>query len=213
MEGASLLGSPRWTTIYRCKKHPLHEVVVNSIDAPYPERTFRVPGVGLSSFQAVSVTQLAEPKGGFKEMATKTKGKTKRSRKKKEDVEEQEQLEGLDDLEDDLEDLDEEEPEDVEEEEDGEEEKPKRKRSRSKKSSSKKGSRKGQAPPTRELPKGKYGAQEIAEIAGTDARAVRLFLRKKENKKKFPKDKELGRYAFTKKDATTIARAIKAASK
>lgn len=209
MQGASLLQSPRWTAIYRCVKHPKHEVVLTSVDKPEEERTFRVSGVGNARFRAVSITPLREPKGGFREMAKKRKRKTKS--KKEEPAEE---LEGLEGLEDDLEDLDEDEPDDVEEDEDDsdddededeEEEKPKRK---------KKGKgKKGKAPPTRELPKGKYGAGEIAKIAGVDARAVRLFLRKKPNKKKFPKDKELGRYAFTKKVATQIAKAIVKAQK
>jgi hypothetical protein len=68
------------------------------------------------------------------------------------------------------------------------------------------GSKKGQAPPTRELPAGKLGAADVAKLAGTDARTVRLFLRKK----KVEKDEELGRYAFTKKQAEKLAKQVKA---
>lgn len=215
-EVSGVLGCPRWTAIYKCPKHPKQQpVVVNSVEQPEEQRTFRVQGVGNCTFVAVSVTELIEPKGGFNAMA-KRKRKS-RSKKKKEEA--TDELEGLEGLDDDLEELDEEEPEEVEDEEteddeeesddeeDEEEEKPKRKRK--KKGSSKKGS----APPTRELPKGKYGAGEIAELAGVDARAVRLFLRKKANKKKFPKDKELNRYSFTKKQAVQIAKAIKKGAK
>lgn len=217
-----MLGSPRWTAIYRCPKHPQQpEIVMNSYDPPDEERTFRVAGVGNCTFVAVSVTELTKPKGGFRSVA-KTKRKRKsRSKKKKEEA--AEELEGLEGLDDDLEELDEEEPDEVEEDEDEdedepdededdeEEEPPKRKRKKKGSKSKSKGKSK-QAPPTRELPKGKYGAQEIAELAGVDARAVRIFLRKKENKKKYPKDSELGRYSFTKKDATRIAKAIKKGS-
>lgn len=109
-----------------------------------------------------------------------------------------------------------EEDDEDEEDEDEEEEKPKRSRSRksaatktTKKGSTKSTKGKQPAALTRELPAGKYGAGEIAELAGVDARAVRVFLRKHEDR--FPKDEELGRYAFTKKQATQIAKAIKAA--
>jgi len=215
--------SPRWTAIYRHPKYPKREVVLNCAERPAKEREFYVPMAGSVTFTAVSVTQLNEPKGGFQ--VAKAKAKAKRAKKKKKDEEEVEELEGLDDLDDededdedepDVEDDDEEEEdedddeddEDDEDEDDEEEEKPKKKRSKSKsKAKSKKGKKRGPTGP-RELPKGKYSAQDIAEMAGTDARAVRLFLRKKENKKKYPKDKELGRYAFTKKDATRIAKAL-----
>jgi hypothetical protein len=103
------------------------------------------------------------------------------------------------------------EDEEDEEEDDDEDEEPKAKK-RQKKGAAKggkksSGSKKGQAPPTRELPKGKLGASDVAELAGTDGRTVRQFLRR--NADDFPKDEDLGRYAFTKKEATTIAKRIK----
>lgn len=211
--------SPQWTAIYRHPEYPTREVVLNSQEKPLPAKEFHVPMEGAIEFTAVSVTQLNKPKEGFK-MAKK------RSKKKKKDEEELEELEGLDELDDDDDDDDEEdEPDEVEEEddedeededddeedEDEEEEKPKKKRSKkskSKKSKSKGKKKKSSTPTPRELPKGKLSAQDVAELADTDARAVRLFLRKKANKKKFPKDKELGRYAFTKTQAKEIAKAM-----
>jgi hypothetical protein len=60
---------------------------------------------------------------------------------------------------------------------------------------------------TRELPAGKSGANEIAELAGVESREIRGFLRKGDNAAKWPKNEELGRYAFTAKQAQTIANA------
>jgi hypothetical protein len=99
---------------------------------------------------------------------------------------------------------------DEDDDEDDEDEKPARKRQKKgakkggKKSS---GSKKGQAPPTRELPSGRFGASEVAELAGTDGRTVRQYLRR--NADTYPKDEELGRYSFTKKQAEQIAKKIK----
>lgn len=74
----------------------------------------------------------------------------------------------------------------------------------------KRSSGKGKSQPrqlVRELPKGKLGANDIAEMAGTKALNVRNFLRN--NKTKFPKDEALGRYAFTAKQAQAIVAAMK----
>lgn len=92
---------------------------------------------------------------------------------------------------------------DDDDDEDEAEEAPKRKRGKKK-------GKGGNAPPTRELPKGKYGAEQIAEMVGKDARAVRVFLRKHTDE--FPKDEDLGRYAFTKKEAQQVAKAMKKGS-
>ena len=210
--------SPQWTAIYRHSKYPTREVVLNSTDKPPAKRDFHVPMAGNVAFTAVSITKLNEPKGGFK--VAKTKGKKKRGKKKKEE-EELEELEGLDDLDDEdeddeeepdvEEDEDEEDEEDDDEEDEEEEEEPKRKK-KGKGKKSKKGKKRGPTGP-REMPKGKLSAQDVAELAGTDARAVRLFLRKKANKKKWPKDKELGRYAFNKTEAKQIAKAMKTSKK
>jgi hypothetical protein len=216
---------PQWTAIYRSKKHPTKQVVLNSVERPDAKREFFVTSKGLAVFTAVSVTPLNEPKEGFK-MATKTKkrGKSKKSAKQKREEEELEELEGLDDLDDEEED---EEPEDEdeddveedddeeEEDEDEEEDEPPAKKRKGKKSKSKTKSKSKKRGPTgpREMPKGKLSAQDVAEMADTDARSVRLFLRKKANKKKFPKDEELGRYAFNKTEAKAIVKAMKASAK
>lgn len=79
-----------------------------------------------------------------------------------------------------------------------------------KKGGTKKATGKGGKQPTqlvRQLPKGKLGANDIAEMAGTKPLNVRNFLRN--NKTKFPKDEELGRYAFTRKQAEAIVKAMK----
>ncbi len=76
---------------------------------------------------------------------------------------------------------------------------------------------KGKTPPKgkqpgqliRKLPAGKLGAEDIAKMAGTNGLAIRNFLRKDENKKRFPKNEELNRYAFTEKQAKTIVVAYK----
>lgn len=105
------------------------------------------------------------------------------------------------------------EPEDEEDEEDEEEEPaPKRskKASASKKSTKTKAKAKsngGNLPGTRELPKGKVGPQEIAELVGgsCDARYVRIWLRESEYERE-----DGGRWAFGKQDARSIAKQIKA---
>lgn len=97
-----------------------------------------------------------------------------------------------------------------EDEDDEPEEKPKAKSKKSKAKGKKKG-KGGNAPPTRELPKGRLGAQDVADAAGVDARKVRVFLRKHADE--FPKDEELGRYSFTKTDVKKIVKAMKAADK
>ena len=61
----------------------------------------------------------------------------------------------------------------------------------------------------RKLPAGKLGAEDIAKMAGTNGLAIRNFLRKDENKKRFPKNEELNRYAFTEKQAKNIVAAYK----
>ncbi len=63
----------------------------------------------------------------------------------------------------------------------------------------------------RELPAGKLGANDIAEMAGTKALNVRNFLRN--NKEKFPKNEELGRYAFTAKQAQAIVKAMSSSTR
>jgi hypothetical protein len=87
-----------------------------------------------------------------------------------------------------------------EDDEDDEEEKPAK--SKGKKKGSGKG---GTPPPTRELPKGKLGAAEVGKLAGVDGRTARLFLRKH----KVAKDEELGRYAFSKKEAEKLAKKLR----
>lgn len=211
---------PQWTAIYRCRKHPTKQVVLNSVDRPEAKREFFVKTKGLAVFTAVSITQLNEPKEGFK-MARTKKGKSKKTSKQKREEEELEELEGLDDLDDEEEeepedeDEDEVEEDDEEEDEDEEDEEPPKKKSKSKKGKAKKGKASSKRGPTgpREMPKGKLSAADVAELGDTDARAVRLFLRKKANKKKFPKDDELGRYAFNKTEAKAIVKAMKASAK
>jgi hypothetical protein len=80
-----------------------------------------------------------------------------------------------------------------------------------KKGSGKKTPPKGKQPGQliRKLPAGKLGAEDIAKMAGTNGLAIRNFLRKEENKKRFPKNEELNRYAFTEKQAKNIVVAYK----
>lgn len=87
---------------------------------------------------------------------------------------------------------------------DDEDEAPAAKPKRSRKAASDK---KGPTPPTRALPEGKYGANEIGALAGVTGRDVRMFLRKKQ----IAVNAELGRYAFSKAQAEKIAKSIKAA--
>lgn len=85
------------------------------------------------------------------------------------------------------------------------EEKPKRKRGAAKGDAPAKAKGK-QQPPNRELPKGKVGAERIAEVAKTDARAVRVFLRSLgADAEKYKTD---GRWAFTEKQATTLGKQL-----
>jgi hypothetical protein len=65
-----------------------------------------------------------------------------------------------------------------------------------------KGTTKRTPPPPRELPKGKVGVERVAELAKTDGRTVRVFLRSE------GVEKVEGRYAFTEKQAATLARKI-----
>jgi hypothetical protein len=171
---------------------------------------------------------------GDTNMAT-TKTRSKRTRKPKEaEVDELEGLEELEDLEEleepDVEDDEEEAPkpkrsrsrrtkkaaaapveDDDDEDEDDEEDEepaPAAKRSRSTKSTAKsngKAKRTPPTPPTRELPTGKLGPNDIATLAGVEAKDVRVYLRKQG----VAKNDELGRYAFTKKEAMAHAKAIK----
>lgn len=59
------------------------------------------------------------------------------------------------------------------------------------------------------LPAGKVGPDAIAELAGVDARSVRMFLRKNE----VEKDAETGRYSFSQKEAAALAKRLSASSK
>lgn len=86
---------------------------------------------------------------------------------------------------------------------DDEEEEPEEKPA--KKSAAKKSGTKP-TPPNRELPKGKVGAERIAEIAKADARTVRVFLRSVEGADaKFKTD---GRWAFTEKQAQALGKQL-----
>jgi len=60
-------------------------------------------------------------------------------------------------------------------------------------------------PPARELPKGKVGVEQVAELAGKTGRDVRVWLRKNGDEGM----KTEGRWAFTAKQAATIAKRIK----
>lgn len=99
------------------------------------------------------------------------------------------------------------------EEEAEEEELPKKTRSKkstaSKKTATKATKKEQPNQLTRELPKGKLGPNDIAELAGVTGRDVRQYLRKNG----VEKDEELGRYAFTKKQVEQIAKKIKATNK
>jgi hypothetical protein len=215
-----VVSCPLWIVKYRNTEYG-KEVVVRTQTKPTRERRFRVPGHGKPKFQAVAAKRLPTTEEDHAEMATRTKKRSSssKSKKAKEEPEVDDELDGIEEDLDDLDELeepdavadDDDEDEEDEEEDDDEDEEPKAKK-RQKKGAAKggkksSGSKKGQAPPTRELPKGKLGASDVAELAGTDGRTVRQFLRR--NADDFPKDEDLGRYAFTKKEATTIAKRIK----
>jgi outer membrane biosynthesis protein TonB len=223
-----------WVATYRHDETG-QEVVVRTTSKPPKKRAFHIKG-GERRLTCISAFKLSNPlQGDTPKMATKT-----RTRKAKPAVDELDELETLEleDLEEpeaEVEDDDVEETpaprkrrsrkakaEPVVEEDDDEEEAPApKKRTRTRKTAeaeapakaAKKNGKATTAQPsqlTRELPKGKLGATEIAEMAGVEGRDVRIFLRK--NADTYPKDEELGRYAFTKKEATAIAKAIKAKS-
>lgn len=67
---------------------------------------------------------------------------------------------------------------------------------------------KAKPPMTRELPAGRLSATDVAAMADTEARNLRMFLRANEDQ--FPKDEELGRYSFTKTEAKALVKAFKA---
>lgn len=181
------------------------EVTVYTADRPRKRRTLRTPR-GRVRLVRTSLSRLT-PTEQESIMARKTAStKTKPA---------DDELDGLEDL-DDLDDTDEDEDDETDDEdEDTDEEEapaPKSRRSRraaAEKPASKNGGskKKGTPPPTRALPDGKFGASEIAEMAGCTGRDVRVYLRKKE----IPVNAELGRYAFTKAQAEKIAKAIKTA--
>lgn len=60
---------------------------------------------------------------------------------------------------------------------------------------------------TRKLPEGRLGAADVAEMAGTNALAVRNFLRSDAGQA-WPKNEALGRYSFTTKQAGAIVKAM-----
>lgn len=214
----------QWVAVYRHEELN-QEVTLRSERKPTRTRRFRVRGHGKPIFEAVSIQRV----GGKMSPKPKTKKSTRTRKPKQAEVEQVEveeedlDLEDVDLDDDDLEDLeDSEEPdaeddEDTEDEDDEEEAPAPRKRSRKgKAASSTKTDRKAQRakgkrqpPPQRELPKGKVGPDAIAKAAGVDARAVRQYLRSEG----VDKDAELGRYAFTQKQAQQIAKKVKARSK
>lgn len=112
------------------------------------------------------------------------------------------------------EDEEEEEDEDEDDEEEDEEPTPKRKRttkktatkSTAKKSTAKKGTKRT-PPAPRELPAGRLSPADVAELAGTDARYVRIYLRANEDE--WPKPEGDFRYSFSKTEAKKLASQIK----
>lgn len=114
-----------------------------------------------------------------------------------------------------------EEPEEDEDDDDDEEEAPapKRRTRRTTKPADKPATKKrtpsknkgGGLPSTRELPKGKVGVDVVAELAGTDERAVRVWLRTHSEEHGF--EREGGRWAFTQKQAQQVAKKMKGGRK
>jgi hypothetical protein len=98
--------------------------------------------------------------------------------------------------------------EEEDDEEDDDEEEDEVAATKTKKGSKSKSKSKRQAPPQRELPKGKVGVDAVAKEAGVDARAVRVFLRGEDNTDQY---KVEGRWAFTSKQATQLGKRIKKA--
>ena len=221
--------SAKWKATYTSSRDPNKEVTIYTTERPPKRRAFRVAG-GRRKLVRTKLVKL-----NYKEsnMARTKKRSTKAAKNSQPD-----DIEGLAELEEleDLDELEEEEPEAVEEDE--EEEKPKRKRTRKRKAKkapepeleededeedeedeeeepTPKRKRRAKAkgkrtpPPTRELPANKVGVDAVAKIAKTDARAVRVFLRKMDGAEKF---KTEGRWAFTSKQANQIAKRVKAAA-
>lgn len=97
---------------------------------------------------------------------------------------------------------------DASEEDEEEEDEPAPKKAASKgktKSTGKKGAQPKAL--TRKLPEGRLGAADVAEMAGTNALAVRNFLRSDAGQA-WPKNEALGRYSFTTKQAQAIVKAM-----
>lgn len=104
---------------------------------------------------------------------------------------------------------DEDEDEEDEDEEDEEDEPAPVKPKKGKASTAKPASKKKGAPVGRALPEGKFGVEQVAALAGVTGRTVRIYCRANE----VEKAEGLGRYAWTEKQATALAKKIKAGSK
>lgn len=99
---------------------------------------------------------------------------------------------------------------DDEDDEEEEEDEPAPKKAASKgkgKAPAKKGGAKKGSLGPRPLPAGRFGANDVAEAAGTTALAVRNFLRSDKGQA-WPINAEIGRYSFTAKQVSAIVKAM-----
>lgn len=104
---------------------------------------------------------------------------------------------------------DEDEDDEEDEDEDDDEDEPAPAAKKSTKSKAKPTTKKKGTPVGRALPEGKFGVEQVAALAGTSGRAVRIYCRTND----IEKAEGLGRYAWTEKAATALAKKIKAGSK
>lgn len=105
---------------------------------------------------------------------------------------------------------DDEDDEDEDDEDDDDEDEPAPVKSKKSSKTAAPAKKKGKGTPVgRALPEDKFGVEQVAALAGTSGRAVRIYCRTND----IPKSEGLGRYAWTEKAATALAKKIKAGSK
>lgn len=186
------------------------KIVVHSLSPPPKTRTFRAAH-GYRKYVRKKCI-VSNRKVIIMAKAAKTKNtKGKKSQKDEEEIldEELEDLEDVEDL-DDLEDEDEDEDEDDEEEEDDEEDDEDEDDEEEEEEEAPKKSKKGKAKASRSrTTDGKVGTSELAAAAGTDARGLRMVLRKMN----IQKDPETSRYEWDSLKDPEAQKIIKAVKK
>lgn len=187
-------------------------VIRRSITPPAKVRHFQGAGTALKRYKLVQFKQ-ATREVCIVAKSTKTKKNAKSKEIEDTELEELEALEDLDDLDDEDEDEEDEEDEDVEEDEDEddddldedddeeEESAPKTKKKSKATTAQKANLKKAQAAKKKKAEEREgVGSAEVAEHFGTDARTLRMVLRKH----KVPKDEESGQYRWSSFNHPTV---------